>query len=67
MKHKCCFEDCHNKIKLVELITNKCKCGYIFCNSHKHPESHYCQFDYKAAAAAEIMKNAFPNVKLEKI
>ena len=67
MKHKCCFEGCHNKIKLVELITNKCKCGYIFCNSHKHPESHDCQFDYKAAAAAEIMKNACPTAKLEKI
>ena len=67
MKHKCCFEGCSKKIKLVESITNKCKCGHIFCNSHKHPESHDCQFDYKAAAAAEIMKNACPTAKLEKI
>lgn len=67
MKHKCCFEGCSKKIKLVELITNKCKCGHIFCNNHKYPEAHECQFDYKASTAGNIMKNACSTVKLQKI
>ena len=67
MKHKCCYEGCSKKIKLAETISNKCRCGHIFCNGHKHPEFHHCQFDYKALTAGEIMKNACPTAKLHKI
>ena len=51
-KHRCQFYDINNKCKckkklsLVQLSTNKCKCAKIFCDMHKPPECHFCEFDY---------------------
>lgn len=67
MKHKCNMKDCKKKLSLVETITNKCKCGNIYCISHKTPECHNCNYDYKSEAAAEIMKNACKTSKIIKI
>lgn len=67
MKHKCEHSECGKSIKLIETLTNKCKCGMTFCSKHKTPETHSCGYDYRAAAAAEIMKNGCPPSKITQI
>jgi len=48
MKNKkvCAFSACKKKIDIVQSLTNKCKCGNIFCNMHRLPEKHNCDYDY---------------------
>jgi hypothetical protein len=38
-------DSCNKKIKLVEQITSKCKCGKIYCGNHKI--DHNCDYDYR--------------------
>jgi len=51
-----CFK-CRVKLPLVKQTTNKCKCGYIFCDSHKIPDQHNCDFDFKKQGRELLMKN----------
>lgn len=39
-------DTCNKKIKLIEEITSKCKCGKINCGNHKY--DHNCAYDYKS-------------------
>lgn len=39
---KRCF-DCNRK---VGLLGTECRCGFVFCNKHRLPEHHHCDFDY---------------------
>ena len=38
---------CKKKLSFSQVITNKCKCGLVFCNLHKGSENLECTFDYK--------------------
>jgi hypothetical protein len=38
---------CKKKLSLTEQITNKCRCGLVFCSKHKGNGFHKCTFDYK--------------------
>lgn len=40
-----CFM-CQKKLKLIEMTTQKCKCGYTFCKKHKEPNDHQCGYNY---------------------
>lgn len=40
-----CFE-CRKKVGLVGGF--ECKCGYVFCSSHRMPDEHNCAYDFKA-------------------
>ncbi|KAI8970394.1 hypothetical protein BDF20DRAFT_890997 [Mycotypha africana] len=40
-----CFE-CRSKIPLAKQLTNKCRCDYIFCDTHRFPDKHHCTFDH---------------------
>ncbi|EOA17645.1 hypothetical protein CARUB_v10006013mg [Capsella rubella] len=31
----------------VGVLGFKCRCGHMFCGSHRYPEEHSCPFDYK--------------------
>ena len=42
--NKCSHIGCNKKIKITDL---ECKCGKIFCNLHRLPETHSCNFNYK--------------------
>ena len=44
--NRCQMEGCKKKIKLSQLITNKCKCENIYCNQHRLPKKHKCTFDF---------------------
>lgn len=39
---------CFNCNKKTGLLGIECKCGYVYCNSHRLPENHECQFNHKA-------------------
>ncbi len=49
---KRCF-DCNKKLGLLGI---ECKCGYVYCNSHRLPESHSCEFDHKANGKDKLKK-----------
>lgn len=50
----------------VGVIGFPCRCGGIFCSSHRYANEHSCTFDYREHGAEEIRKNN-PQVIGEKI
>lgn len=52
--------------KRVGLTGFKCRCGDLFCGSHRYSDKHDCPFDYRTAARDAIAK-ANPVVKADKL
>ncbi|KAL9416466.1 hypothetical protein AB3S75_039626 [Citrus x aurantiifolia] len=50
----------------VGLTGFKCRCGSVFCGTHRYPEQHACSFDFKEMGKEQIAK-ANPVVKAEKL
>jgi len=50
---KRCFE-CRKKIGLTAM---ECKCGFVFCNLHRFPDQHQCDFDFKTHDRNNLAKN----------
>ena len=50
----------------VGLTGFKCRCDLTFCGSHRYPENHGCEFDFKGMGREQIAK-ANPMVKAEKL
>ncbi|KAI2808995.1 hypothetical protein RDWZM_003547 [Blomia tropicalis] len=50
----------------VGVIAFPCRCGGIFCGTHRYASEHSCTFDYKEHGAEEIRKNN-PQVIGEKV
>ncbi len=51
------------------LLGIECKCGFVYCNAHRLPENHSCEFNHKERAK-EKMKMEIVKVmqgKVEKI
>ncbi|CAO3614690.1 unnamed protein product [Mucor fragilis] len=40
-----CFK-CRSKVPLAKQAANKCRCSYVFCDSHRYPDRHDCDIDY---------------------
>ncbi|XP_056427526.1 AN1-type zinc finger protein 6-like isoform X2 [Hyla sarda] len=57
---------CHECRKKVGLTGFDCRCGNIFCGTHRYSDMHSCSYDYKADAAEKIRKEN-PVVVGEKI
>lgn len=57
---------CWNCKKKVGLLGIKCRCGFTFCGTHRYPECHHCEFDYKTMQK-EILKVQNPLVVAPKI
>ncbi|WOL16101.1 hypothetical protein Cni_G24883 [Canna indica] len=57
---------CSSCRKKVGLTGFRCRCGYLFCASHRHSDTHDCSFDYKAAGREQIAK-ANPLIRAAKI
>ncbi|CAL0333978.1 unnamed protein product [Lupinus luteus] len=57
---------CGNCRKRVGLTGFKCRCGLTLCGSHRYPEKHGCEFDFKEMGRDQIAK-ANPVVKGEKL
>ncbi|XP_031251108.1 zinc finger A20 and AN1 domain-containing stress-associated protein 3-like [Pistacia vera] len=50
----------------VGLTGFKCRCGSLFCGTHRYPEQHQCTFDFKEMGKEQIAK-ANPVIKAEKL
>ncbi|XP_023513388.1 zinc finger A20 and AN1 domain-containing stress-associated protein 3-like [Cucurbita pepo subsp. pepo] len=50
----------------VGLTGFKCRCGMVYCGTHRYPEQHGCEFDFKQMGKDQIAK-ANPVVKGEKL
>ena len=57
MTYRCKAENCKCKISLTQQITNKCKCGLLFCNKHKMPEQHKCTYDWSVKSDTFVNEN----------
>lgn len=59
-KLRCAFRHnkfkCKKKISLIQQGTNKCRCNKIFCDQHRMPGEHFCDFDYKIKNIEEYEK-----------
>ncbi len=48
-----CF-DCNKRVGLTGF---KCRCGYVYCATHRYAEKHSCSFDYKTAGRQTLATN----------
>ncbi len=55
MTKRCDFPDCKKKILSLAIDCNKCK--HFYCNSHRLPEEHNCEF------LIDLKKEAFDSNK----
>ncbi|KAJ2782372.1 hypothetical protein H4R18_002305 [Coemansia javaensis] len=51
-----CFQ-CRSRVPLVKQTTNRCRCDYVFCDAHRYPDKHSCEFDYKTSDRANLEKH----------
>lgn len=57
---------CNTCKKRVGLTGFNCRCGNLFCATHRYSDKHECPFDYRTAARDAIAK-ANPVIKAEKL
>ncbi|CAI5746269.1 unnamed protein product [Peronospora destructor] len=55
-----CIETTKSNITSLEKETKPaekpCRCGYVFCGSHRFEDQHKCSFDFKTADRAELAR-----------
>ncbi|EPB81762.1 hypothetical protein HMPREF1544_11512 [Mucor circinelloides 1006PhL] len=51
-----CFK-CRSKVPLAKQAANKCRCTYVFCDSHRYPDRHDCDIDYAKMDREILAKN----------
>jgi len=51
-----CFM-CRAKIPLAKQSINKCRCDYVYCDIHKAPDQHDCDFDFAKMGKDILAKN----------
>ncbi|KAJ3675424.1 hypothetical protein LUZ60_004466 [Juncus effusus] len=52
LTHKRCFV-CNKKVGIPGF---RCRCGELFCGTHRYSDIHDCSFDYKSAGREEIAR-----------
>ncbi|CAN8247126.1 unnamed protein product [Cochlearia groenlandica] len=52
--------------KRVGITGFRCRCGFVFCGTHRYAEQHECSFDFKRIGKEKIAK-ANPIVKADKL
>ncbi|CAG8540674.1 3208_t:CDS:2 [Ambispora leptoticha] len=55
---------CRAKIPLAKQTINKCRCEYVYCDIHKIPDKHDCDFDFAKMGKDILTKN---NPKLNEV
>jgi len=48
---------CHSCRKKIGLTGFACRCGGLFCGTHRYSDKHDCSFNYKELAQEEIRKS----------
>ncbi|KAK9768622.1 hypothetical protein K7432_000607 [Basidiobolus ranarum] len=51
-----CFQ-CKAKIPLAKQTINKCRCDYVYCDSHRYADKHDCDFDFVGQDRTILAKN----------
>ncbi|XP_010533294.1 PREDICTED: putative zinc finger A20 and AN1 domain-containing stress-associated protein 8 [Tarenaya hassleriana] len=57
---------CHVCKGKVGLLGFECRCGHVFCGTHRYAEEHSCPSDYRSAARDALAKNN-PLIKADKL
>lgn len=57
---------CWSCKKKIGLTGFKCRCGYVYCGTHRYAEAHACDFDHKALGRELLTKNN-PLVQADRI
>ena len=63
---RCAHSDCKKKLSLTDQISNKCKCGLLFCKKHLLSGNHSCNFDYQASAK-QILNSSYKKLEKPKV
>ena len=50
---------CNTCNKKVGLTGFECKCGQVYCGSHRYPEEHSCTFDFKTLQLQGLSKTLY--------
>ena len=59
---KRCFS-CNKKVGLLGI---ECKCTFVFCNGHRLPEDHECEFNHKEKGQKKL-ETEMVKVEFQKI
>merc|ERR1719321_2649374 len=59
-------ERCWTCSKKIGMTGFNCRCGYVFCATHRYAEEHNCDFDFKQMQR-DILKKANPTVAADKL
>ncbi|KAF9423323.1 Rab5 GDP/GTP exchange factor [Podila epigama] len=52
---------CRVKIPLAKQLIGKCRCEFVFCDAHKAPTKHDCEFDF-AKMGKDLLTKANPKL-----
>jgi predicted nucleic acid binding AN1-type Zn finger protein len=52
-KKRCNQPECKKKLTLTDM---PCRCQQCFCNKHRLPEQHKCNFNFKSENNEDFMK-----------
>jgi hypothetical protein len=50
-KSRCMYGSCRVKLGLTSF---PCRCGNLYCPSHRHSESHECTYDFKSEQSQKL-------------
>ena len=50
---RCTYGECRTKVGLTAVA---CKCGSMFCSSHRHCELHNCAYDFHGVSKSDLTK-----------
>ena len=64
-KKLCSAPECKKKLSLVQQTT-LCKCSKAFCGTHRHAETHSCNFDYQAKSQRDL-SNSLVKLRADKV
>ncbi|KAJ2676567.1 hypothetical protein IWW42_000442 [Coemansia sp. RSA 1085] len=48
---------CKQRVQLAKQAINKCRCCYFFCDKHRYPKQHECDFDFMSSDRLTLEKN----------
>ncbi|KAJ2841712.1 hypothetical protein IWW36_006165, partial [Coemansia brasiliensis] len=48
---------CKQRVQLAKQAINKCRCCYFFCDKHRYPKQHECDFDFMSSDRMTLEKN----------
>lgn len=63
-RKRCFHAECKKKVGLTGI---ECKCGFVFCSSHRWPDQHSCDFDFKTHDRDNLAKTVLGGGQFSKM